>query len=371
MIHDEVSIVRQREREEKFWPSICPRSRCSGTDFNRHGENSLKRFPYFSLRFLCLTCGSTFTSSVFRLDYCQKSWGHNKEIFLHHRLGISRRESARQIGHSEKLVRGRLIKMARRGLLLHAKLSGTLPVDEPIVYDGLENFSFSQYQPNNINHVVGKETLFTYDFNFSPLNRKGRMSERQRRIHRKLNEKFGKFPQNSIRESTSKILRRMFTRMKSPVLYSDRHYAYEKSVRMDLKKFRVTHYRVSSKIARNFKNHLFAVNNVDMQARHNLSAFKRETIAFSKHTVAMQESFLLYVIFRNYMRPKFWGTHRSDPETSKKSPAMYAGITNKILSFDEFFGMEVLPKEVKLNEDQKRLYQREDPYSRQKIWKVA
>ena len=108
-----------------------------------------------------------------------------------------------------------------------------------------------------------------------------------------------------------------------------------------------------------------------MQARHNRAAFKRETIAFSKHSIAMQESFTLYMAYRNYMRPKFWGTHRSDPASSKKSPAMELGITNKILSFKEFFQTKVTPHQVKLNQEWKNLYHRIDPLSRRTIQALA
>ena len=51
--------------------------------------------------------------------------------------------------------------MARWAELEHAKLTENLQIEEPIVYDGLENFSFSQYDPNNINHAVGKCSLPT------------------------------------------------------------------------------------------------------------------------------------------------------------------------------------------------------------------
>ena len=49
-----------------------------------------------------------------------------------------------------------------------------------------------------------------------------------------------------------------------------------------------------------------------------------------KHEISMQDDFLLYAVHRNYMRPKFWGTHRSDPLSSKRSPAMELGILDKI-----------------------------------------
>jgi hypothetical protein len=81
----------------------------------------------------------------------------------------------------------------------------------------------------------------------------------------------------------------------------------------------------------------------------------------------MQEVFLLYAVYRNYMRPKFWNAHRSDPEAAKKSPAMYLNLADKILTFHEMFSNRVCPSQVELHEDFKNLYHRVDPTSRRTI----
>src|SRR5690606_37400770 len=148
--------------------------------FTHHGKKEIKRFPYLCIRFRCLDCDKTFSSSFFSLHYRQKVWGLNETISFLHEHGVSKRAIARRVDHDERLVRRRIIKMAKWSLLKHAKLTENLEIYEPIVYDGVENFSFSQYDPNNVNHAVGKFSLFTYDFNFCPINRKGRMSPRQK-----------------------------------------------------------------------------------------------------------------------------------------------------------------------------------------------
>lgn len=262
--------------------------------------------------------------------------------------------------------------MAQWAILKHSKFTENLLIQEPIVYDGLENFSFSQYDPNNLNHAVGKRSLFTYDFNFCPINRKGRMSPRQQGRKQSIEREFGPYPKNAIRTSTAAILRRLHDKAKAPfTLFSDRHFQYRRAIDLDLGELKIQHIMVSSKIARNFQNPLFAVNNIDLQARHNLAAFKRETIAFSKHSIAMMENFSLYACYRNYMRPKFWGTHRSDPLNSKRSPAMELNLTKKILSFNEFFDERVCRTQVTLNDDWQRLFRRIDPLSRRPIAQYA
>jgi transposase-like protein len=369
---DETSIQRQLQRYRSLVPSCCPNPSCKfhllkhQPFWHRFGSYKLDRFPYLAPRFRCKECDRTFSVSIFELHYRQQVWGHNQKILEDFLDGISKRAIARRIKRSENLVRLRLIKMARWGILKHQELSQNLKIQEPIVYDGLENFAFSQYDPNNINHAVGKNSLFTYDFNLCSFNRKGRMSARQEGRLKAIQQEFGKYPKNTIRVSTRNLLSRLV--LASPAelcLYSDRHFQYRRAIAEIRTPIR--HIMVSSKIARNFKNHLFAVNNIDMQARQNLAAFKRETISFAKHTVGMLETFTLYVLHRNYMRPKFWKKHRADPLTNKKSPAMYLGITNKILSFDDFFKERTFPAQVRLNPDWQGFYERRDPYSRQKI----
>ena len=373
---DETSITRQLQRESTLEPPYCPTPKCphhvpSGDNarfWRRHGMVKLQRFPYASQRFQCKTCNATFSASFFELYYRQKVWGHNTLIWEYFNLSASMRATARKIHHSERLVRTRLRNMSRWAELKHAQLTAKLKIEEPIVYDGLENFAYSQYDPNNINHAIGKNTLFIYDFNFCPLNRKGRMSPWQKRKKKQLENRHGTYPKNAIRTSTKRIFERLIQRTKGELtLHTDRHFQYARALKFDLPQAPVRHIKTSSKVCRNHHNPLFAVNNVDLQARHNLAAFKRETIAFNKHEIAMQDSFLLYATYRNYMRPMFWGTHRSDPDCAVTSPAMKVGLTKKIWSFDEFFSGRVLPSQVVLNEDAKARYERREIYSRRTI----
>lgn len=371
---DEASIVRQLHRERTFKPPYCPRPSCRYHQLQQNsifwvkdGTRPIKRFPYQSQRFRCKACQKSFGASFFALHFGQKIWGLNKEIFELYRDSASMRKIARKIKHDERMVRDRLVRMARFAILTNAKLTENLKIQEPIVFDGLENFSFSQYEPNNINHAVGKESLFIYDFNLAPINRKGRMSPWQREKKKKLESVHGPFDKGAIRSKTKQIFERLLNKTNHLVIFSDCHYQYARVVQEDLKHKKIEHIKVSSKLHRNFKNHLFAVNNVDMQARHDLSAFKRETIAFSKHPIAMQEAFSLYAIHRNYMRPKFYKKHKTDPFAHTHSPAMILGLTNKILSFEDFFSLRIMPTHVSLHNDAKNLYHRIDHSSRRPI----
>lgn len=258
--------------------------------------------------------------------------------------------------------------MASQGLILQSHHTGGILIGESVAYDGLENFSYSQYDPNNINHVVGRESLFVYDFNFAAFNRKGRMSPRQRLRKREIEKKHGPYPSRAIHKATERIFRRLLERSDGELkLHTDNHFAYREVIAHLHDKERITHLITPSKVARNYRNRLFAVNHLDMLTRHQSAAFKRETIAFSKHSIAMIESFSLLMVHKNFMRSVFYKKHVSDERADKESPAMRVGAAGKILSFSEFYSLRMTKHQVTLNEDWKNFIERIDPHSRRKI----
>jgi hypothetical protein len=337
--------------------------------WQRFGYNKTASFPYRSRRYRCKECLTTFSGSFFKLWYRERVAGLNPLIFKLNIAGASNREIGRLVGHCESFVRARLSKMARWGLLIQASMLQNWRLTEPVVYDGLENFSFSQYDPNNINHAIGKDTAFTYDFNFAPMNRKGRMSERQKEIKRDLEKKFGKYPKDIIRKTSKRIFERLTNSSidNCLLLYSDEHFQYRRAVEWDLADLHIEHSTISSKSARNFKNPLFNINNFDMQIRQKSAAFSRETISFPKHSIGMVEKFTLFMIFKNFMRSIFYKKHVTDERVDKESPAQRLGLTQRILSFNEFFSQRVTVPQVCLNEDWKQFVKRIDVYSRRPI----
>lgn len=359
--------------QRHFIPPYCPNPNClhhqgAKSFFIRWGMQKTLKFPYFNQRYQCKACNLTFSYSFFKLDYRERIAGLNSKIFKLNLISASKRQISRELKVSEKLIRLRQSKMVRWGLLHHLKKLEHVKIEEGIVYDGLENFSYSQYDPNNINHAIGKDSLFTYDFNFAPINRKGRMSERQKGVKEDLEKVHGKYPKALIRRKTTEILKRLYSRTnQNLLLYSDNHYLYRQSLELDIPDLKIHHDITLATKARNFRNKLFAVNNFDMQIRQNCSAFRRETIAFAKHSIAMQEKFALQMIYKNYMRPMFWKKHRRDPETLINSPAMKLGIEKKILSFHEFFKQRITTKQVEIHEDWEDLILRRDQYSRRVI----
>ncbi|MCM2348602.1 MAG: hypothetical protein NDI69_01195 [Bacteriovoracaceae bacterium] len=72
-------------------------------------------------------------------------------------------------------------------------------------------------------------------------------------------------------------------------------------------------------------------------------------------------------IYRNFMNPKFVRRNKFDPHAHEWPPAMYVGVTEKILNFNEVFGIRKLKTQMKLDVRETNFVNRIYPYSRQII----
>lgn len=359
-----------------FKPPYCPNEKCpwhqpvmaeSEGVFVKFGTRAIRRYPYVSFRFRCKKCRRVFSHSFFNFSYRDKLAPTYEQIMDLRNGGWTKIGIAAFLGCSQDTILRRTRKIARQALLLQAKKTENLKITESVAFDGLENFSFSQYDPNNINHLVGRKSLFVYDFNFSPLNRKGRMSQRQVARKNYLDTKFKTYPGNAIQLSAERIFGRLSERATLGVdLHTDNHYAYRRALKKIESKL-ITHRITPAKLTRNYRNKLFAINHLDLLTRQKVASYKRETIAFSKHSISMVEDFAIFMIDKNFRRSIFIKKHVSDPETNTQSPAVRVGIEEKILSFRELFKVRVTKAQVKLSEDWKDYVERLDSSSRRPI----
>jgi hypothetical protein len=284
----------------------------------------------------------------------------NAKIFHLCVNGLSNRAIGRFLKLSEHCVRIRLERMARTALCFQSEILKSHKITEVLCMDGIENFSSSQYDVNNIQQALGKESLFIYDFNFASLNRKGYTSDRQKMRLREIEKDYGRFDSRSIRWATRDLIARLHQSWGLAAdftLCSDEHYQYRHALNSDLKHLRISHLTVSSKATRNFQNILFSVNHADLLIRQKLAAFARETISFSKSAGAMCQKYALFMIFKNFMAPQFTKPHVRRPQAHEKSPAEIAGITAKTLRFEDIFsGVAYQDRTKALNMDWKYFY---------------
>jgi len=350
-------------------PHHCPYPKCENVSiFWIHQR--IKDAPDRT-RFRCLGCKRTFSYAQFHFEFRNKRRGLNHLIFAHFTAGLSNRQIASAISSSECLVRNRIEKMAKQAIIMHDLLSSKSPIHEPIAFDGLENFARSQYEPNNIQQAIGSRSLFIYDFNFAPLNRKGRMSQRPKERNAHFATTLGQFPKNAVELASKKLLERLLKRSalaKKPLeLLSDEHFHYRRAVeRINRNSHqKIEHATVSSKTPRTFKNVLFPVNHTDLLTRQHIKAFARETISFSKNHSAMVQKYALFAAWKNYMRPQFTKPQKQNPTANTHTPAQRAGITTRILRFGDLFSIRIpVPKHHSPNSDWTLFLKNQTPFPR-------
>ena len=200
----------QKINQSNFTPPYCPNFKCSFHTklaekfWVKNGKAKVKKYPGFIQRYKCKACKKNFSYTSFKLEYRRRS-DPFEDIFNLTTESVSNSGIARKLGISEHKVRECLKVLARQCLLKHELLTQNLEIKEDLVFDGFESFSRSQYDPNNINNLVLKDSFFTLDFSFSHLNRKGRMTLAQKIKNKKLQQKYGKYPSNQIRTKSKMI----------------------------------------------------------------------------------------------------------------------------------------------------------------------
>jgi hypothetical protein len=302
-------------------------------------------------RLQCPACGLRCTENVHKIHYRlrHKDPALNAKILELSLQGLSHRKISRFLSISEHSIRIRLQRLAQRALEFHHLSTKNLMISEPLAYDGLENFAASQYDPNNINHAVGRHSLFIYDFNFASLNRKGRMSPWQKRRLQHIVARHGRYDPKAIRIATQDILSRLHQKRdpsRPLLMLSDEHFQYRKVLREDLNLTQTEHQTVSSKACRNYQNILFSVNHADLVIRQNVAAFARETISFSKTPGRMCQRYALFMVHKNYMNAQFTKKQKNRPGADQISPAQRLGLCSKVLGFSDIFARRSLPDAI-------------------------
>ena len=351
-------------------PPYCPNPRCLfhfGTEERFYAKNGFAltdKPPFRNQRFKCTRCKIQFSSNTFGLDF-RKRVADLSEKILHYSLnGMSNNSIARLLKVAEGTVRDRLKSMARQSILFEKE---HLPskIQEDVAYDGFETFTYSQFSPCYVNTAVGSHSMFIYHNTFSPLNRKGRMTREQKIKNQSLIMKHGLYPQSSVYEESIYVMKSLSDLAAGRTLYTDEHKSYLRAYRsfdcsMDLE-------TISSKARRDSSNPLFPINRLHNLYRHFFSSQQRETISFQKHEAALMEKLQLMKIYRNFMNPKFVKKNKFDPHAHEWSPAMYVGVSKKVLSFEDVFGVRKLKSQVKLDHKETEFMNRQYPFSRQKI----
>jgi transposase-like protein len=309
-------------------------------------------------RFLCKTCGKTFSTQTFSIDYYAKKLVNYRYVYNQINAGAGIRNIARDLEVRDSTVTNRINRLARSALILNQMIVDHLPPKEDLVIDGLQNFCVSQYFPDNYTLVVGKDSQFAYDCDYATLRRCGRMTKDQKEKREKL-EKIEKADPKAVKMSFLRLLwgvdRKLKQRTKPLIIYTDEKKDYQralwdKRIGFDSRMFEglCRHHTTNSQDARNQKNPLFSVNYFDREIRKDMASHSRETVQFPRNVCNAMLRMYLYMFDHNVRKPY----RINNRELSQLRHAQVAGADLEYLKslVGGFFEKRVFrPSEFKLS----------------------
>jgi hypothetical protein len=305
-------------------------------------------------RYLCLTCGVSFSDQTFRTTYWLKRPDLLSVIF-HRSLSCSCfRQIARELGVAPSTVMRHCERLGRHCLLYQQLYRDRAPVKEPLVADGFESFEYSQYHPCHFHLIVGSKSHFLHAFTDSELRRKGRMTVAQRARRAELEKRYGRPDPKSIEKEMAEAINLLPGRGEV-VLHTDEHPAYVRALKRVAREVR--HIVTPSVKARTTGNPLFPVNLADLLIRHSGANHKRETVAFSKRRQGAAERLAIFQVWRNFVK-EFSERHGGG------TPAQRLGLVEKRLTVEEVLERRLFVSRIPLPERLMRYYRREIPTRR-------
>lgn len=299
-------------------PPFCPNSICenhidpiSGFWFKRFGFHATKSFGLIP-RFKCHSCGKTFSTRTFSLDYYIKKAISYPQLASLLRESMSLRGMGRTIGASCGSIQNRIDRLARQAIALHESFRPRLAPSEDICIDGHVSFDVSQYFPSETTISLSRDSRCFLDFSHATRKRSGVMTPRQKERAGELYAKVA-FERDAIARSFNDLLgtierERSPTRRHPLVIVTDEKKEYARMIyRSRLWKEqnedgRVAHVRISSTLPRTFENPLFASNYIEREIRKDQANHHRESTCFNRNVANGMSRLGLYLICHTYVK---------------------------------------------------------------------
>jgi hypothetical protein len=261
------------------------------------------------------------------------------------------RQIARVTRLSPTTIDHHLERLGRHASLVHLKMIQNVPPPKEVVVDGFETFELSQYYPMHFHLAIEKHSQFLWYFTDSPLRRKGRMTDYQKKRRQELELLHGRPDPKAIEKDMTELLRVTLRGAASAIIYSDEHQAYPRAINwVDVD---VEHRTVSSKERRDKRNIMWPVNLEDLLIRHSGANHKRETIAYAKRRNAAAERLMLFMVWRNFMKGI------SEKDRGSPTPAMMLGLVDRRLTAEAILEWRIFPDHLEIPPRWKQYYGRE------------
>jgi transposase-like protein len=320
-----------------------------GWRFKRAGYFSRLIAPHRIQRFTCLHCHRSFSSQTFATTYWLKRPELPRFIFMKAVGGMANRQIARDVRAAPSTIDRLLARIGRHCMLLHTHLTAGVRPQGDLVLDGFESYEFSQYHPFNFHLLLEHDTSFLWHFTDSPLRRKGRMTDHQKRRREQLELEFGRPDPGAVEKDVHHLLDVVLGRESEVTLRSDDHRAYPRAMRQLACRF--THLITPSTERRDADNQLFEVNLMDLMIRHSQANHRRETIAASKRRQASSERLAMFLVWCNYMKPR-------RVKHGRRTPAMLKGMLELPLRVEDVLGRRLFRTRIELPKRWAEYYER-------------
>lgn len=322
---------------------FCPNSSCqlhlhafNPRWFIHDGFHRTKAFGRVP-RFKCKSCGTTFSTQTFLIDYYAKKRVDYRDLLDRHRGSMSLRGISRAISASCGTVQNRLDRLSRQALALHAQLRPLASASEDVCVDGFVSFDVSQFFPSEVTISVTAQSRFFLDLSHATRKRSGTMTDGQKIRAAELYSRVG-FERDAIARTFRDILsplehERPPDHRHPLVLITDEKKEYLRAIersplwRNQDGSHRLAHLRVSSKLPRTWQNPLFASNYLDREIRKDQASHHRETTCFNRNVANGMSRLALYLIDHNYRKKYLIKASGED----RRVHAVVAGIDQTVI----------------------------------------
>jgi len=191
--------------------SFCPNPTCPHHQVAPEGSWYVALGFYYTKcfgdvpRYRCKTCGRTFSSQTFSLDYFAKKRLDYRQIERLVSSSMSQRALSRHFKVSLGTINNRIQRLSHQSLATHTLLRPQAAPREPVCIDGFVSFDRSQYFPNNITISLTAHSQFILSLTHATLRRSGRCTDAQK--HRKTcsiaQSPSKRLPSNALSQSSS------------------------------------------------------------------------------------------------------------------------------------------------------------------------
>lgn len=305
-----------------YHPPFCPNPQCINHRYSpkknkyywfaKDGFYSTKIFGKIQ-RYKCKKCKIRFSEQTFSLDYYAKKklcyQNMVKELVSTSNLS----DMSRRFGVSPNTVINKIHRLSHQALGVNSELRKYISIHEPFVADGFEGVAVNFYYPNNINILVGKKSLFFYEFNYTTIKRVGKFTEHQKAL-REYYESIWKADTKGVQYSFNDLIEGLtqfyfVNNDRFPlILITDKKLEYNRALKSNFF-FRTLseaqllhHFTISSKEPRTLDNPLFPVNYMDRQFRKDIAEHVHKSICFGKNVNNQMERLQIYQLYHNYMK---------------------------------------------------------------------